>query len=159
MNIYLIRHGDAEKASLQKKDFDRKLTPEGEQKLKSAAEGWKLLVPSFSHIIVSPLIRAIQTAEIIADVFKFTEKVLIDKRLGLGGKTESVIDLAYEFMGHDMAFVGHEPDFSEHVSRLISNSGANVDFKKGMIAKIAFDGKVKMSRGVLEFLIPTKAYK
>jgi phosphohistidine phosphatase len=159
MNIYLIRHGDAEKASAQKKDFDRKLTPEGEQKLKAAAEGWKLLVPCFSHIISSPIIRAIQTAEIIASVFHFTDKIITDKRLIFGGKTEDVIDLAYEIMGSNMAFVGHEPDFSEHISRLISNSGANVDFKKSMIAKISFDGKVKMSRGVLEFLIPVKAYK
>jgi phosphohistidine phosphatase SixA len=62
-------------------------------------------------------------------------------------------------MGSDMAFVGHEPDFSEHVSNLVSSSGVRIDFKKGMIAKIGFDGKVRIGRGVLEFLIPTKAYK
>ncbi len=55
--------------------------------------------------------------------------------------------------------LGHEPDFSEHVSQLISNSGAKIDFKKGMIAKISFNGKAKLTRGVLEFLIPAKAYK
>lgn len=159
MNIYLIRHGDAEKASAHKKDAERKLTPEGEQKLKVAAESWKFLVPSFTHIISSPLIRAFQTAEIISNVYKFTGKVIIDKRLTFGGKTEGLIDLAHEIMGNDMAFVGHEPDFSEHVAHLVSNSGANVEFKKGMIAKISFDGKVKMGRGLLEFLIPIKAYK
>ena len=159
MNIYLIRHGDAEKASLGKKDFDRKLTPDGEQKIKNAAEAWKLLIPNFTHIISSPLARALQTAELVKNIYKFSGKVIVDKRLGLGSKTEDIIDLTYEIMGSDMAFVGHEPDFSSHVSNLISSSGARVDFKKGMIAKITFDGKVKMTRGVLEFLIPTKAYK
>jgi phosphohistidine phosphatase len=159
MNIYLIRHGDAEKASAQKKDFDRKLTPDGEQKIKTAAEGWKLLIPNLSHIISSPLIRAVQTAEVIAKVFEFKGKIFTDKRLISGSKTEALIDLALEIMGQDMALVGHEPDFSEHVSRLISSSDVKIDFKKGMIAKISFDGKVKMSRGLLEFLIPAKAYK
>jgi phosphohistidine phosphatase len=159
MNIYLIRHGDSEKISTNKKDTERKLTPDGEKKLKIAAEGWKLLVPQFSHIISSPVSRALQTAEIIAQAYKFTGNIITDKRLISGNKTEGVIDLANEIMGHDMAFVGHEPDFSEHVSHLISNSGAKIDFKKGMIAKIAFEGRAKMSRGVLEFLIPAKAYK
>ena len=159
MNIYLIRHGDAEKASTHKKDFDRKLTVEGEQKIKTAAEGWKVLIPNFSHIISSPLIRVVQTAEIVAIVYKITGKIIMDKRLAFGGKTDDIIDIANEIMGNDMAFVGHEPDFSAHVSNLISSSGANIDFKKGMIARISFDGKVKMPRGVLEFLIPAKAYK
>lgn len=159
MNIYLIRHGEAEKASLQKKDFDRKLTPEGEQKIEAAAEGWKLLISNFSHIISSPLTRAVQTAEIVAAVYKFHGKVLIDKRLSPGSKTQSIVDICYEIMGNDMAFVGHEPDFSEHFSNLISSAGAFVDFKKGMIAKIGFDGKVRLGKGVLEFLIPAKAYK
>ena len=159
MNIYLIRHGDAEKASALKKDFDRTLTPEGEKKIKIAAEGWKLLIPQFSHIISSPLVRALQTAEIVAQVYKFTGKIITDKRLIFGNRTEELIDLANEVMGHDMAFIGHEPDFSEHVSNLISNSSAKIDFKKGMIAKISFSAKAKMSRGVLEFLIPPKVYK
>ena len=159
MNIYLIRHGDAEKASVNKKDSERKLTPDGEQKTKISAEGWRLLIPQFSHIISSPLLRALQTAEILANVFDFPGKVITDKSLAPGNKTEALIDLANEMMGSEMAFIGHEPDFSEHVSHLISNSGAFIEFKKGMIAKISFGGKAKLSRGILEFLIPTKAYK
>ena len=159
MNIYLIRHGDAERASNQKKDYERNLTPDGEQKIKIAAEGWKVLIPQFSHIISSPLLRALQTAEIIARVYKIKENVIIDKRLMFGNRTEELIDLANEIMGTDMAFVGHEPDFSEHVSNLISISGASIDFKKGMIAKISFDRRMKMCRGVLEFLIPVKIFK
>jgi len=159
MNIYLIRHGDAEKASLKKMDYDRNLTPEGQQKIKTATEGWKLLVPNFSHIISSPIVRAVETAEIIAKVYKHPGKIIVDKRLTFGGKTEGLIDLALEIMGNDMAFIGHEPDFSSYVSDLTSSSGVNVDLKKGMIAKISFDGKLRLGRGNLEFLIPAKAYK
>ena len=88
MNIYLIRHGDAEKASTLKKDFDRTLTPEGEKKIKIAAEGWKFLTPQFSHIISSPLVRALQTAQIVAQVYKFAGKIYMTgalARLNLAG--------------------------------------------------------------------------
>lgn len=159
MNIYLIRHGEAEKASGSKKDFDRALTSDGEKKIRIAAAGWKQLVPEFSHIISSPLTRAVQTAEIIAEVYKFTNKIIVDKRLTFGSRSEDVANLVNENQGTDIALVGHEPDFSEHVSKFICASMVNVDFKKGMIAKISFDGKAKLHRGVLEFLIPAKAYK
>ncbi len=106
MNIYLIRHGDAEKLSTHKKDSERKLTPEGEQKIRIAAEGWKLLIPNFSHIISSPILRALKTAEIIAGIFEFKGSIITDKRLLFGNKTEELIDLANEIMGNDMAFIG-----------------------------------------------------
>ena len=35
MNIYLIRHSDAEGLSKGLKDFERKLTPEGEIKIRN----------------------------------------------------------------------------------------------------------------------------
>lgn len=159
MNIFLIRHADAEKASAKITDYDRQLTKEGNQKLKTAADGWKFLVPQFTHILSSPYLRAVQTAEIIKAVYNFTDEIIIDKRLAPGSQTEQLIELANQFLSHEMAFIGHEPDFSGHVSRFISNSNAKIDFKKGMIAKISFSGKPKLNKGTLEFLIPTKAYK
>ena len=45
--------------------------------------------------------------------------------------------------------VGHQPDLSEHVSLLISSTGALVDFKKAAIAKISFNGKVILQKDIL----------
>jgi phosphohistidine phosphatase len=158
MNIYLIRHADAEKSSPSKKDYERKLTPEGISAVKSAAEGWKNLISSFDYIISSPLKRALQTAEIIAKTFQYAKEIVTDKRIA-GGKTEDLIEIANSLDGKEIAFIGHEPDFSKHVSSLISSSGAFLSFKKGMIAKISFENKARLSKGNLEFLIPAKAYK
>lgn len=157
MNIYLIRHADAEKSSLTKKDFDRKLTPEGILAIKAAAEGWKNLISSFDYIISSPLKRAVQTAEIIAKAFHYKEEIVTDKRIA-GGNIEDLIEIANSLNGKEIAFIGHEPDFSKYVSSLISSSGAFLSFKKGMIAKISFDTKVRLAKGNLEFLIPSRAY-
>ena len=157
MNIYLIRHGDAEKSSPAKKDAERKLTPEGISAIESAAEGWKNIISSFDYIVSSPLKRAVQTAEIIAKVFNYSDEIITDKRIA-GGRIDDIIEIANSLEGKEIAFIGHEPDFSNYVSSLISSSGAFLSFKKGMIAKISFDNKVRLSKGNLEFLIPAKVY-
>lgn len=154
MNIYLIRHGDSEGISKGMKDSERKLTPEGEMKIRNASIFWKNIIPDFDYIISSPYVRAVQTAKIIAATFNHKREVLADKRFGSGSEIESLIELLNSYQSSDIAIVGHQPDLSNHLSRLISGSGASIEFKKGAIAKISFNNKVREGKGVLEFLIP-----
>lgn len=158
MTLYFIRHGEAEDHKLGKSDSERRLTEEGRKKMRRAAEGWKDLIGSFDYLVSSPLIRAKETADIVKDVFEFKDDILLDSRLIFGNKTENIVDLANE-LGGNIAMFGHEPDFSNHVSNLISKGSATVNFKKGMIAKIMFGSKARIGVGILEFLIPTKAFK
>jgi phosphohistidine phosphatase len=159
MNIYLIRHGKAEPGGISKKDFDRNLTADGIEILKTACAEWKRFIDGFDYIVSSPLNRAKQTAEIIEREFKPKNKLLLDKTLSPGSCAEDIIEIANSLKAEDIAFVGHQPDFSEIVSEFISYSGALVDFKKGMIAKVIFHGKAARTKGMLEFLIPTAAFK
>lgn len=159
MNLYLIRHAEAENPSLKISDFERQLTKVGIEKFSKAVLSWKYFIEGFNFIITSPYIRALQTAEIVSKHFPVKDGIIKDSRLGCGSITEDVIDIINTYKGTNIALVGHEPDFSEHVSNLISNSGAFVDFKKGMIAKINFNGRVRSSAGVLEYLIPVKAFR
>lgn len=159
MNIYLIRHGEAERSSSGTGDFERKLTKEGKLQVRLSAEKWKSVIKSFDYIISSPLTRAVQTAKIIAEVFDYNEEIIKDDRLSSGGTTEGLIQIAESLDGDDFAFIGHQPDMSQHVSTLISNSGAHVEFKKAAIAKISFHNRVQVSRGELEFLIPPQVFK
>jgi phosphohistidine phosphatase len=154
MNIYLIRHGDSEGISKGLKDSERKLTPDGELKIRNAALFWKNIIPEFDYIISSPYMRALQTAKIIASVFNHKKEILIDKRLGSGSETDSLIEILNSFQSGDIAIVGHQPDLSNHLSRLISGSGITAEFKKGTIAKIFFNNKVRDGKGALEFLVP-----
>lgn len=158
MNIYLIRHGDAERTSFNKKDFDRGLTESGKVKIKNAAEEWKKIIPAFEEIVASPFVRAKQTAQIIADVFSLEKGIIIDNVMLSGSSTKDFIAAANSFEGENLAFIGHQPDCSDHLSNLISNSGLFVDFSKGMIAKISFSNKVRFSKGTLEFLIPPELF-
>lgn len=160
MNIYLIRHSDAENSSPSITDGERKLTQKGKDKIQKAAEGWKKLIPTFDFIVSSPLARALQTAEIVADVYKLEKsKVIIDRRLKSGSHIDDVIEIASSLEAENIAFVGHQPEFSEHVSELISQTYAYIDFKKAAIAKINFYNKAKKGKGLLEFLIPPQIFK
>ncbi len=158
MNIYLIRHGEAVRADAGKKDFDRELTPAGELKTKTAAANWKYFIDNFDYIISSPLVRAIQTANIIAEIYGMKAKVITDKKISPGSKSESIIEIANSLDCKDIAFVGHQPDLSEHLSNFISAKGASVEFKKSAIAKISFSSKARLAKGILEFLIPASAF-
>jgi Phosphohistidine phosphatase SixA len=158
MKIYLIRHGDAESSSLSQKDFDRNLSAQGIEKLKKTVYGWKNYIKSFDFLVSSPYLRAIQTTQIIADIYNINNKIIIDERIGCGSRTEDIINIANSLAVEKIAFIGHEPDMSNHISSLISAGGVNVEFKKAMIAKIAFGGRVRFSKGVLQYLIPSELF-
>ncbi len=142
-----------------KKDFDRELTPSGRIKFKNAAEHLKNIIPSFDFIVSSPFVRAFQTAQILGEVFGYTKEIITEKKLSPGGSTESVVEIANALDGGEIAFVGHQPDFGEHVSNLLSGEEIMVDFKKGTVAKISFNNKVRLTKGILEFLIPAGIFK
>ncbi len=159
MNIYLIRHGDAEKSAIGKKDFDRNLTEEGKRIIRNAAAGWKKFIPGFDFIITSPFTRALNTANIITETYDLKNDPIIDKKISPGSKTEDIIEIANSLAGENIAFVGHQPDFSTHLSNMISYKVAGINFKKAAIAKVSFDSKAALSKGTLEFLIPPCVYK
>jgi len=154
MNIFLIRHGKAEPASQAKKDSDRELTEEGINIIKRSVGFWKNGIKSFDFIITSPFKRAVQTAEIIAELTNYKNDLIKDKALSPGCSTRSIIELAEVLNGDNIAFVGHQPDMSYHISSLVCNSQLNLKFSPASIAKVSFKGNPNPGKGILEFLLP-----
>ena len=154
MNLYLVRHADAEKTQPGKRDEDRKLIREGKDTIQKCADQWKYFIKNMDFICTSPYARAVETAEIIAKSFEFEKEIIKDKALLSGSYTKDLITLVNSLEGEDILVVGHQPDLSEHVSNLISAKGAFIEFKKSAIARISFKGKADFSKGYLEFLIP-----
>ncbi len=159
MDIYLVRHGDAERLSANVKDIERELTVRGIASIKKASEEWKNFIGEIDYIVASPLKRAVQTAEIIHNLLEIQNPVLHDKKLSPGNSTEFLLDIVQELDAESIIIVGHQPDLSMHLGNLISSTNSAFEFKKGTIAKISFNGKVRIGRGVLEFLIPAEVYK
>lgn len=159
MNLYLVRHSLAEKISPVKKDFDRKLTEEGEELLKSAVDYWKRIVPAIDLIITSPLFRAVQTSEIISQSFGYEKEIIKDNHLGTGAKTSDLIEIINSLNVENIFCIGHQPDLSMHVSNFISKDGCVLHFPPASLCKIRFNGSAKFSKGELIYLIPPEIFK
>lgn len=134
MKLYVMRHGPAEDHSPTGRDADRALTPSGRDRVRSVARALEEKDEAPFTIVSSPLVRALQTAEIVAAVTKLdtrvqanaaargsgaTGAVEIRRELSPGGDAhELVFQLAREGRRRVM-IVGHEPDLSMLVGRLV----------------------------------------
>ena len=113
MQLLLMRHGPAELGEPGKDEL-RSLTSDGKRQTLRAVRGLMTLLPKVNSIVSSPLIRARETAEIIASQYK--GKVQIDESLSPGGEPTVVLPRR---AGAVMIMVGHEPDLSELVGLLL----------------------------------------
>jgi phosphohistidine phosphatase len=154
MNIYLIRHGEAETISPGKHDSERVLTEKGVKMVQLSSGFWKNFIAGFDFIIASPLIRAVQTAEIIKTTFESKTEIIKDKALLNGSQTKDIIELIELLNCDNAALIGHQPDISYHLSNLITEKQIEFKFKPAMIAKVSFSGRISAGKGILEFLIP-----
>lgn len=166
IELYLMRHGIA--GALGDggvlKDADRPLTLEGRARIKQEAEGIRKLGLKFNMIFMSPLLRARQTAEGIAEALDLQHKVKTLEALAPGrafveseGKNAEIfLELgAYQF---DRALlVGHMPDLSELASLLLTgHRNLNIEFKKGSICAIEIASIPPRGPGLLRWLMSPK---
>lgn len=145
MKIYIVRHGIAEDHSKDGTDSARELTDEGRKRMKEAAAGFARLEPDIDHIYTSPLVRARQTAEILAE--SLGKKVEEMKELAPGHRPSDVWNRIQAFKRRsNLLLAGHEPNCSELAAYLLGN--VNVEFKKGAICLIE-SNEVSPSSGIL----------
>jgi phosphohistidine phosphatase len=105
-------------------------------------------------IISSPLTRAIQTAEIVADYLDSFDILIEDERLEPGfsaGDLSEILDENPEVEA--VMLVGHEPDFSLTIERIIG--GGSIVCKKGSLARVDLTDAGVLS-GELIWLLPPK---
>lgn len=132
MNLILMRHGKAEERSALRHDAERCLTEKGKAKVREVAKGFACGFLQTDKIVIwsSPLIRALQTAEVLAVTLK-TEKVALHEGIATGdldGLARAWKDLP---KNTTLIVVGHEPYLGLWTSRI---SGAVVPFKPATAA-------------------------
>ncbi len=131
MEIYLVRHAEALERSEGLADELRHLTPKGrKQAAKQAKRLKKKLRPEL--IITSPLVRAVQTAELLAQQLGKKAVVRADACLAGDDEAEQVQDMIRKLGAlKSVMLVGHEPQLSsvaalllgcEHISPLQKGS-------------------------------------
>jgi len=160
MKLYVVRHGiavDRADPSL-KSDGERWLTEEGKRRTRQVAEGLKALGVEVDAVITSPLVRARETAEIMADVLGVKKPIETDA-LAPGVNLNALFRLYDELDQPDsVMIVGHEPDLSEIVSTLVwGDDRGDLDFKKAGVALLEIDRLPIEEGGVaLRWFIPPK---
>jgi phosphohistidine phosphatase len=69
LNLYIMRHAEAENETKSSGDEARPLTLRGRERTRDAAGGLRTLGLRFDAILTSPLRRAAETAELVADEY------------------------------------------------------------------------------------------
>ncbi|MDT3696481.1 MAG: histidine phosphatase family protein [Ignavibacterium sp.] len=154
MNLYLIRHSIAENISIDKKDFDRELTSEGKTVILNSVKIWKNYIKNIDVILTSPLIRAVQTSEIILSEFNPAQGLIKDNNLGTGSRSSDLIELLNALEYKNIAVIGHQPDLSIHINNFCNSGSLNIFFPPAALAGIEFNGQIKYNSGKLLFFIP-----
>jgi phosphohistidine phosphatase len=137
--IYFIRHAkaiDKNSSGFKKSnDLDRPLTKQGIKEFTKLLKTVKNQINDPKVIYYSPALRTASTAEIITDYFKI-KTTKLERLL----PESSTIDFLKWFKDSDfdenIIFVGHEPNLSSIISKMLNASPESIKMKKGAIAAV-----------------------
>jgi len=152
MRLCFLRHGAADWPNWDKPDDERPLTKRGRKEMKRVAKFLERLKFTPDVILTSPLPRASQTAEIVADHLEIELKT--EAALAHGFSVERLRGLLAKTKAECVVVVGHEPEFSEVVKEL---SGGETKLSKAGIALLEVNRGC--SSGKLLWLFPPKFAK
>lgn len=158
MQLLVIRHGIAEDAetfaATGKGDSLRPLTKAGRRKMKEAAAGLREIVDTVDVLAASPLVRAQQTAEIVAKAYDDMAVTTVEA-LSPGSHPSRIVDWLEEHaLAEVVAVVGHEPHLGMLVTWLMTeHRDSRVAMSKGGAALLEFSSHVKARDGTLHWLL------
>lgn len=157
MKVLLVRHAialDREIPGIS--DELRPLTEEGMARFRKTARSLKDLVTA-DLLLTSPLLRAKQTAEILARRWP-SSPMKESEALGTGSRSLFEEELTRLSLTGVVAAVGHEPWLSEWTAEWLGAAhGAAFAFKKGGAALIDFEDGARAGGGRLVFFLAPKA--
>ena len=149
MQLYFLRHGEADWPGCTKPDDERPLTDFGKKEVRQVAKFLNRLNVKPGLIVTSPLPRALQTAEVAAEQLK--TKLRQDEALEPGFGISELRTVLKRHRAKVLMLVGHEPDFSSVISAL---TGASIKLSKAGVALVDIDPEAQEGR--LLWLFPPK---
>jgi phosphohistidine phosphatase len=155
--LYLVRHAiAAERGPAWPDDAKRPLTSKGISRMRDVVRGLRDLDVAIDVILTSPLVRAKQTAEILAEGLRPTPPIAVVAALSPGVPPVQVIEALGTFRKmHRIALVGHEPGMGELAAWLIGAKQA-LPFKKGGVARIDIGSTPAPGQGELVWMATPK---
>ncbi len=163
LELYFVRHAvAAERGTAYPDDGRRPLTPEGAQRWKTAVVGLRAFGVQVDVVLTSPLMRAEETAAILAAGLKPAPRVITVDALAPGARLADVSAAITAYAGvrkaSRLALVGHEPDLGELAAKLLGARGA-IEFKKGAVCRIDVARAMPGGPGVLRWFVPPRVLR
>jgi phosphohistidine phosphatase len=162
MNLYLMRHAIAVAGDEPgvETDGERPLSARGIKRMRKAARGLKRLEVTFDALLTSPLLRARQTADIVAQAIGLNDQVEEISGLAPESSVDNLIFGLARFRGREhVLLVGHEPLLSQMIAFLLAgkkNETSNIGLKRGALCRIEVDGLPPAKPGTLHWLLAPK---
>jgi phosphohistidine phosphatase len=139
--VLLVRHGKAEDTH-PLGDASRPLSPDGRQAFQAHARK-VASEAALEGIVTSPLLRAVQTAEILAQACGVSQ-VLVRAELDFGQASPATLEALARTVGPGWALVGHNPSLAETLGHLLGREDLAPRFRKGAVAafRMTADGSL-----------------
>ena len=162
MNLYLLRHGiaAAKDDPAFESDSERPLTKKGIKKFRKAARGIERLGISFDAILSSPLVRARQTTDLIAEILGQESAIDEIAALAPDTSTDQLLSELTSIEGKEhVMLVGHEPFLGKLAGFLLTgknDSDVRIPLRKGGICRIEIDTVAPTQPGQMHWLLTPK---
>ena len=149
--LYVIRHAIAAAEGPGGSDAARPLTEKGRRRWREAVKGAKRLGLGFDHLLHSPWLRAVETAEELSALVDGTTEV---SELLAQAPAQALLG---QLKGERVAVVGHQPWLGELVGLLVFGRpelGAHLELRKGSI--LCLEGTVQPGGMTLAAALPPR---
>lgn len=163
MKLLIIRHGpagDKEKWEAEGRDDRlRPLTSDGKKKMRQAATGLARLVPKLDLLAGSPLVRAAESASIVASEYG-SEALTLDSLSPDRAPEEVVGWLREQPTAQTVALVGHEPQLGVLTGYLLTGRPVSfIELKKSGACLLDLEDPLRPGGGILQWLLTGSALR
>src|ERR1700692_351537 len=156
MIIYFLRHASAGEHFVNpKKDEKRALDKEGIEQCGYVGRALAAIEAQVDVVASSPLKRATQTASLVGNEMGYEGKLQIETGLRPEATFSDFRKLLEKYARQEaIMVVGHNPNLSQFLGAVISDSGceASVELKKGAVAKV----EMRRTSGSLQWCLTPK---
>jgi phosphohistidine phosphatase len=159
MIVYVMRHAEAVEGTDTLQDEWRYLTEKGRSTAEKMSSSIAKFGPKPRLTVTSPLTRAVQTAEIVAEM-ACRKNVIVASGLLLPGANESdLVTYLKECKeckeAKRVLLVGHEPQLGSLVAALLGRDDQTISLKKGACVALELDPeKNEKAADFLWYLVP-----
>lgn len=152
MKLLIVRHAAAVERSASIGDEKRYLTPEGRLFMRKTARTMREKGVDPALIVTSPLLRAVQTADILAEAIAYGGPLVVRDEVKPGFDLPALRGLLDEYRSAgEVVIVGHEPDLSGIIATILSLPGG-FNFRKGAAVKLKADPAALQATATFKWL-------